>query len=84
MRKKDKAISGKKQLYSVQFVISGKLCKCEVIARGENEAMDEMFKVYPLATIPGAKLVRELKDGEAMYGVGIIKSVRGKKADENN
>ena len=84
MRKKDKAKCTKKQLYSVQFVISGKLCKCDVIARCANEAIDEMFKVYPSATIPGAKLVRELKDGEAMYGVGVVKSVKGKKADENN
>lgn len=83
MRKKDKAINNEKQLYNVQFVISGSLCKCDVIARTANEAIDEMFKVYPLATMPGAKLVRALKAGEASYGVGFLKPVKGKKADEN-
>ena len=84
MRKKDKINILEKKLYSVEFVISGSLCKCDVIARTANEAIDEMFKVYPLATMPGAKLIRQLKADEALKSVGIMKKINRVKNNENN
>lgn len=84
MRKKDKINKLEKKLYSVEFVISGKLCKCDIIAQSEVEAIQEMFKIYENATMPKAKLIRLLKADEVSAAVGIVKKINRVKNNENN
>lgn len=84
MRKKDKINLLEKKLYSCEFVISGKLCKCDIIAQSEVEAIQEMFNVYENATLPKARLIRKLKADEVPAASGIVKKINRVKNNENN